>query len=81
MLLVEENHLGASTSMHIDNKMFYTEEDRPRPVVMVDEVGRHAMYKAEKRKNEDMRAVSIIIPNCSEAGGVKAGPETGKQKG
>ena len=30
MLLVEENHASASTSMHVDNKMFYTEGDRPR---------------------------------------------------
>ena len=29
MLLVEENHVGASTSMHVDGKMQYTEEDRP----------------------------------------------------
>ena len=30
MLLVEENHAGASMSMHSDSKMFYMEEDRPR---------------------------------------------------
>ena len=30
MLLVEENHAGASTSMHVDSKMLYTEKDRPR---------------------------------------------------
>ena len=30
MLLVEENHAGASTSMHTDNKMLYTERDMPR---------------------------------------------------
>ena len=30
ILLVEENHMGVSTSMHADNKMLYTEEDRPR---------------------------------------------------
>ena len=29
MLLVEENHAGASTSTHADNKMLYTEEDMP----------------------------------------------------
>ena len=29
MVLVEENHAGASMSMHSDNKMLYTEEDRP----------------------------------------------------
>ena len=29
MLLVEENHAGALTSMHVDNKMLYTEGDRP----------------------------------------------------
>ena len=29
-LLVEENHAGASTSMHTDRKMLYTEADRPR---------------------------------------------------
>ena len=30
MLLVEENHVGASTSTHTDIKMLYTDEDRPR---------------------------------------------------
>ena len=30
MLLVEENHTGASTSTHTDIKTLYTEEDRPR---------------------------------------------------
>ena len=30
MPLIEENHAGASTSTHADNKMLYTEGDRPR---------------------------------------------------
>ena len=30
MLLVEENHAGASTSTHTENRMLYTEGDRPR---------------------------------------------------
>ena len=30
MLLVEENHASASTSTHTDNRMLYTEGDRPR---------------------------------------------------
>ena len=30
MLLVEENHTGASTSRHADNKMLYMEADRSR---------------------------------------------------
>ena len=29
MLFIEENHVGASMSTHTDNKMFYTEGDRP----------------------------------------------------
>ena len=29
MLLVEENHMGASTSTHANNKMLYMEGDRP----------------------------------------------------
>ena len=29
MLLIEENHVGVSTSMHADNKMLYTDESRP----------------------------------------------------
>ena len=29
MLLVEENHAGALTSTHADNKMLHTEGDRP----------------------------------------------------
>jgi hypothetical protein len=30
MLLVEENHVGASTSTHTDSKMLYTKGERPR---------------------------------------------------
>ena len=30
MLLVEENHTSVSTSTHSDNKMLYTEANRPR---------------------------------------------------
>ena len=30
MLFVEDNYTTASTSMHTDNKMLYTEKDRPR---------------------------------------------------
>ena len=30
MLLIEENHAGASMSTHTDNKMLYMEGDRPR---------------------------------------------------
>ena len=30
MLLVKENHVGASMSTHTDIKMLYTEEDKPR---------------------------------------------------
>ena len=30
ILLVEENHAGASMSMHTDSRMLYTEGDRPR---------------------------------------------------
>jgi hypothetical protein len=30
LLLVEENHVGASTSTHTDSKMLYTEGERPR---------------------------------------------------
>ena len=35
MLLVEENHRGASTSTHIDNRMLYTKGDRPRRVLVL----------------------------------------------
>ena len=30
MLLIEENHVGASSSTHADGKMLYMEDDRPR---------------------------------------------------
>ena len=52
MLLVEENHAGASTSTHTDNKMLYMEEDRP--VVVVDEVDRHAMETTDMIKTRSM---------------------------
>ena len=39
MLLVEENHAGASTSTHTDNRMLYTEGDRPLWVWRTRQVG------------------------------------------
>ena len=41
MLLVEENHACASTSTHTDNKMLYTEGDRPRGCGGRGEIGRN----------------------------------------
>ena len=46
MLFEEENHTGASTSTCTDNRMLYTEADRP--LVVVDEADRHAVEAADK---------------------------------
>ena len=55
MLLVEENHMGQSTSTHADNKMLYAEEDRP--MVVVDEMGWHAMEVVDGWKTEGIIAM------------------------
>ena len=43
------------------------------PIVVVDEVTRHAMEVADKRKTEGTGAVPTTTPDPPEAGGVKAG--------
>ena len=43
------------------------------PIVVVDEVTRHAMEVADKRKTEGTGAVPTTTPNPPKAGGVKAG--------
>ena len=70
MLLIEENHAGASTSMHTDNKMLYTEGDRP--VDVADEESRCAMEAADGIKEEGTKVMPTTIPNPPETGGVEA---------
>ena len=47
--------MGQSTSTHADNKMLYTEEDRP--MVVVDEMGWHAMEVVDGWKTEGIIAM------------------------
>ena len=49
------------------------------PVVVVDEVGRHALEAADKRKIEGIEGVPTTVPEPSEARGVKVASETGKE--
>ena len=47
------------------------------PRGMEDEVDRHAMVAADKSRKEGIEEVPTTILDPSEAGGVKAAPETG----
>ena len=49
------------------------------PVVVVDEAGRHAMEVTDMSKTKGTEAMPIVVPDPSEVGGVKAGPETDKE--
>ena len=67
-LLVEENHTGASTSTHAENKMLYTE--RIDPVVVVDEAGRHAMEATNRSKTKGIIVMPTVVLDPLEARGV-----------
>ena len=75
MLLVEENHAGASTSTHTDNRMLYTEGDRPRGCG-----GRSELVRNGGEIKEGGTEVTLTsTPDPPEIGGVKA-IRTGKGK-
>ena len=62
MLLIEENHAGASTSTHADSKMLYTE----------DEASGHAMEAADVIREEGTEVMPTATPDPPETGGVEA---------
>ena len=68
MLLVEENHAGASTSTHSNNKMLYMEEDQ------------YALEAANKRKIGGTRTVPTIVPNPPKVGVVRVVPGVGERR-
>ena len=70
MLLIEENHAGASTSTHTDNRMLYTEEIGP--VDVEDETSQCAMEAADEIKVECTEMMPTAIPDPPEIGGVEA---------
>ena len=47
-------------------------------MVVVDEVGWHAMEAADKSRNDDTENMPTAVPDPPGAGGVNAVPETGK---
>ena len=49
-------------------------------MVLVDNVGRHAMEAADKSKTEGIIEILTANPNPPEAGKVKVAPETNKQR-
>ena len=79
MLLVEENHKGASTSMHTDRKMMYMKEDKPH-----DHGGRGGSARngggRQEQKQEGIIERLTIVSDPSEAGGVKAALGTDKER-
>ena len=74
MLLIEENHEGASTSQHTDNKMLCMEEDMPcgcgRRGGSIHNGG--VQHEQNRRHNRNV--------NPLERGEVKAVPEIGKTR-
>ena len=46
-------------------------------VVVADEASQRAMEVADKRKEEDIIAMSTVVPDPPKVGAVKAAPETG----
>ena len=76
MLLVEENHVGASTSMHADNKMLTW--GKIDLVVVEGEASRCTMEAADVSKEEGIVVMPTTIPDPPKAGGVEAAPRTGK---
>ena len=75
MLVVEENHAGASASTHTDNKMLYTERDRPRG--RGRRASRYAMEAADEIKEGGTEMMPTAILDPPETGGVEA-MRTGK---
>ena len=67
MLLVEENHVGASTSTHADNKMFYT-----------DKVSLRAMEATDVSNEEGIVVMPTAIWDPLKAGGVEPAQKTSK---
>ena len=49
-------------------------------MVMVDKVGRHPMEAANKSKTEGIIEMPTTIPDPPETRGVKAAPDTGKER-
>ena len=45
-----------------------------------DEVDRHALVVADKSRKEGTKLVLIVVSDPTRVGGVKAEPETGKQR-
>jgi hypothetical protein len=67
MLLVEENHVGASTSTRTDSKMLYTEGERPRGRGDEDAASRCAMEATDRDSTREMLTTT---PDPPEVGGV-----------
>ena len=67
MLLVEQNHAGASTSMHIDNMMLYL-------VVMAVKAVWRAMELAKKNRPRGTKMVPIKVSDPPQAREVMAAP-------
>ena len=77
MLLVEENHAGASTSTHTDNRMLYTRREIG-PVDVEGEASRCAMEAANEIKEGGTEVMPTTTLDPLEIGGVGA-MRTGKE--
>jgi hypothetical protein len=65
MLLVEENHVGASTSTHANGKMLYTKEDRPRGHGRQGRSARNGGSRQEQNKRHNQNADNSSGPSIS----------------
>ena len=69
MLLVEENHAGASTSTHTDSRMLYAHR---QPVDVEDEASRHTMEAADVIMEEGTEVMPTASSDPPETRGVEA---------
>ena len=78
MLLVDENHVGASTSTHTNGKMLYREEDRPRGRGGRGGLALNGGSRNEQNEWHNRTAGSNSEP--SESRGVITASEAGKRR-
>ena len=78
MLLLEDNHTGASTSTHADNKLLYTEEDRTRGRGGRDGSARNGGGRQEQNQRHNRHADSSSGPSGSKGSLVGAENRQGK---
>ena len=78
IFLIKENHVGASTSTHADNKMLHTEKERPRGRGGQGESARNGGGRREQKGRHDRNANNNSKP--SESKGSKGGAKNRQER-